>query len=188
MPRLSFHPSGFLSYRKRFLSFVIWDISHWQLSWCTGGSGLKFLSPQHLTSSAPFVLGPLWSFLAFPRTCRSADSPLHPGPLWYWNYCLRPFACLLLLGTTCFVSSSTFLSLYDPFFFTPCSWPWSCTPCPFWDYMTLSFLLLVLVFLQMAWFQYSSMNCQTRHMLFSNSLYGNDFSNYKNKCPQISYT
>lgn len=82
--------------------------------------------------------------MPLPRTCRSADSLLHPGPLRYWNYCLRPFPCLLLLGIMCFVSPSTFLSLNDPFFFTPCSWPWSCTPCPFWDYMTLTFYSLYL--------------------------------------------
>lgn len=57
VPRISFHSTGSLSYGKGCLSFVIWAISHWQLSWCTGGgSELKFLSPQHLTSSTPFVL------------------------------------------------------------------------------------------------------------------------------------
>lgn len=57
MPRISFFPAGPLSYEKECLSLVIWGISLYQFSQSTWGCpGLKGLSPQHISSSEPFVL------------------------------------------------------------------------------------------------------------------------------------
>lgn len=77
---------------------------------------MKFLSPQHFTSSTPFVLK---AIIELPCL------PLEPAGLQILSYILglydigifpqaelllETLPCLLLLGTTCFVSLSTFLS------------------------------------------------------------------------------